>query len=433
MSACIGIRHEDKYKMERRTPLTPKHVKKLIQNYNLKFCIEKSQKRIFKDNEYLETGAKVCDHLDECSVIMGVKEMPVDFFQENKTYIFFSHVIKGQAYNMPMLKKMMTLKCNLIDYEKVSDEMGRRLIFFGRYAGLAGMINTLWSLGLRLKEEGFETPLLNIKQTYTYDSLEEARKDISRAGQEILEKGLPKEICPLTIGFTGYGNVSNGAQEIAALLPLKEIEPYELANIAQKDIVTNVIYKSIFKEHHLVKHKDQQEFDLQEYYTQPDKYRSVFEQYIPNLSVLMNCMYWDEKYPKLLTREYLKDTFRNGKPKLIAVGDITCDIDGSVESTVKGAEIEDPVYMYNPENETIQSGVKGNGLLMMTVDILPSELPRESSFTFGDALFPFVKSIAETDFSLPTDELPLPGPIKNALILHNGKLTRDYKYIERFL
>ena len=100
------------------------------------------------------------DFIKDCPVIIGVKEMPISFFEENKTYVFFSHVIKGQSYNMPMLKNMMKKKCNLIDYEKVEDELGRRLIFFGRFAGLAGMINSLWSLGIRLKHQGFETPFL---------------------------------------------------------------------------------------------------------------------------------------------------------------------------------------------------------------------------------------------------------------------------------
>ena len=168
MNNIIGIRHEDKYVMERRVPLTPKHVKYLIENQNLEVLVESSPKRIFQDEEFKRAGAVITNDLKKAPVIFGLKEMPESYFENRKTYIFFSHVIKGQEYNMPMLKKMMEKKNNLIDYEKIMDEYGRRLIFFGKYAGLAGMINSLWSLGLRLKHFGIETPFLKIKQSHFY-------------------------------------------------------------------------------------------------------------------------------------------------------------------------------------------------------------------------------------------------------------------------
>ena len=154
MSISIGIRHEDRYLMERRAPLTPKHVKWLVSQQKLDIVVQTSEKRVFKDEEYIKSGAKIAKDLKKCEVIFGVKEMPVTFFEKGKTYIFFSHVIKGQPGNMPMSKKMMELGCNLIEYEKIIDEQGKRLIFFGKYAGLAGMINSFWSLGLRLKQFG---------------------------------------------------------------------------------------------------------------------------------------------------------------------------------------------------------------------------------------------------------------------------------------
>ena len=144
----IGIRYEDKYKMERRVPLIPEHVK-ILAEAGLKFEVESSGKRIFTDEEFEGAGAEIVEKIDKAGIIMGVKEMPLDIFQEGKTYIFFSHVIKGQPYNMPMLRKMMAKKVNLIDYEKIVDEHGQRMIFFGRYAGIAGIINSLWALGQR--------------------------------------------------------------------------------------------------------------------------------------------------------------------------------------------------------------------------------------------------------------------------------------------
>ena len=239
----IGIRYEDKYVMERRVPLVPAHIKKLVRDEGLEFFVETSAKRVFADEEFEAAGATVTDDLSSCQVIFGVKEVPVDRLEADKTYIYFSHVIKGQKHNMDMLRRLMELKCNLIDYERIVDEMGRRLIFFGRYAGLAGMVNSLWSLGQRLEESGIITPFLDIAQTHTYHSLGEARKVVSKVGQKIIEKGLPAELKPLVIGITGYGNVAQGAQEIASLLPVKEILPDELAGLHKHEhLPCNIIY-----------------------------------------------------------------------------------------------------------------------------------------------------------------------------------------------
>jgi len=436
MRVKIGIRHEDKYALERRAPLTPDQIKQIIEAHAIDFVVQSSATRAFSDHEYRNAGAEIADDLSPCDIIMGVKEIPIDFFRENKTYIFFSHVIKGQPYNMPMLKKMMELKCNLIDYEKVADENDRRLIFFGRFAGLAGMINSLWSLGERLKVQGHENnPFRKIKQSYHYNSLEEAKQEIAIVGKEIKENGLPKELLPLTIGFTGYGNVSNGAMEIARLLPVQEITPEELLRLQQKGAYSDkLIYSVVFKENHICRPADTSlPFDLQEFYDHPERYTGDFEKYIPHLTMLMNCMYWDDRYPRLFTREFAQKHFENGNPKIKVIGDITCDPEGSIEFTHQPTTIEDPVFVYNPLTGKPAMGFEGEGILVMAVDILPSELPRDSSEAFSNALVPFIKPIAEADFSAEYQSIRLPLPIKKALILHNGKLTPDYQYIQQYL
>jgi alpha-aminoadipic semialdehyde synthase len=418
--------------MERRAPLTPKHVERLIKSKKLDFVVQTSEKRVFTDEEYIKAGAKIAKDLKKCSVIFGVKEMPESFFEEDKTYIFFSHVIKGQVYNMPMLRKMMEMKCNLIDYERVVDEQGKRLIFFGRYAGLAGMINSLWSMGLRLKEAGYKTPFAQIKQAHHYNSLAEVREVISAVGQEIAEKGLPEELRPFTVAFTGYGNVSQGAQEILGLLPVKEISPEKLLYLKRRSkLPDNLIYKIIFKEEHLVEPVDETaEFDLPEYYASPEKFKSSFEKYIPHIDMLINCIYWDSRYPRLVTKDYLEKLFAAGTPKLKVIGDISCDVNGSVECTEKATEIEDPIFVYHPDTRTHTMGHKGDGILVMAVDILPSELPRDSSAGFADVLVNYVKAIADCDFNEDFLTLDLPNAIKSALILHRGELTPHYKYLE---
>ena len=434
MSNYIGIRHEDKYELETRAPLTPKHVERLVKQKKLDIIVQTSAKRVFKDEEYLKAGAKIARDLKKCSVIFGVKEIPLDSFEAGKTYVFFAHVSKGQPYNMPMLKKMMEMKCNLIDYEKVVDEQGKRLIFFGHYAGLAGMINSFWALGLRLKYYGYESKLLKIRQAHKYHSLREAKEDISSVGQLVAENGIPHDLRPFVIAFTGYGNVSHGAQEICGLLPVKEICPEKLLNLSSRKMIPdNIIYKVVFHEEDLYEHISGEPFDLGDFYANPQNYRSRFEKYIPHISMLINCIYWDKRYPKLVTRDYLEKLYADHRPKLSMIGDISCDVEGSVECTLKPAPINDPIYIYNPFTREIKMGHEGEGMLVMAVDILPSELPRDSSYGFADVLVNFIKPIADADFNEHFDDLDLPRAIKKGLILHNGELTPEFKYIGNFL
>ncbi len=215
----IGIREEDKSIWERRVPLVPEDVKKLIEK-GYRVIVEPSSHRVFKDEEFKNVGAEISRDLSPSKVILGVKEIPAQKI-EKKTYVFFSHTIKGQPYNMPMLKKILDEKATLIDYEKIVDDKGRRLIFFGHFAGYAGMIDALHLLGKKLELMGYRTPLSEIKRAYEYDSLEEAKNRIREIGKKLKDSELPEEILPLVFGFAGYGNVSRGAQEI-----LNELNPH---------------------------------------------------------------------------------------------------------------------------------------------------------------------------------------------------------------
>ena len=196
----IGLRYEDKYVMERRIALVPEHVKQLVDN-GVEIEVVRSAKRIFEDNEFVVAGASLVDEVTDSEIVIGVKEMPVGYFKKNKTYIFFSHTIKGQEYNMPLLKDMMEAEANLIDYEKIEDEQGKRLIFFGRFAGLAGMINSLWALGQRWKHLGVDTPFLKMKQTHQYNSLDEAKEVVKEVGKYIPENKdeIKKEIADIAL------------------------------------------------------------------------------------------------------------------------------------------------------------------------------------------------------------------------------------------
>jgi len=432
MNYNLSIRREDKNKWERRVPITPEHVKELKEKYNIDTYIQPSQIRVFSDKKYQQNGAKVVEDISPSNVVFAIKEIPIDFFSKDKTYLFFSHTIKGQKKNMPMLKKMMESGCNLIDYEKITNDQNRRLVFFGRYAGIAGMIDSLWAFGQRIKWRGIDTPLSEIKQTINYKNLDEAKEHIESIGDKIRKNGIPDFIAPIVVGFAGYGNVSQGAQEILNLLPVNEIRPKQLEAI-HENFSDKSIYKVVFKEEDFVEPiHTEKTFNLQEYYNHPHLYRSVFEQYIRRLSILMNCLYWSEKYPRLITKYFLEENY-TGQIKLQVVGDISVDINGAIEFTEKTTTPGNPVFVYNPVRRDIIDGYKGSGVVVMAVDNLPCELPGESSKAFSDSLYHFIPSIVKADYSVDFNSLDLPQEIKKAVILYHGKLTPNYEYINSFL
>ncbi|NBC66086.1 MAG: hypothetical protein GVY07_10595 [Bacteroidetes bacterium] len=426
----LGIRHEDKYKFERRTPIIPEHVSELTEN-GVSVTVEHSGKRIFSDQEYKESGAIIVDELSDSDLIFGVKEMPEDYFQKGKAYVFFSHVIKGQPYNMPMLKSIIENGATLIDYEKIENRDGRRLIFFGRYAGLAGMINTLWTTGQRYKELGIHSPLSGLKQTFQYDSLDDARKSIKKAAKKISQSGLPPAMKPLVTAVTGDGNVSKGAMEILDLLPGSYISAEDLKS-GDFDDDQDIIKVNLLVDDYMIS-KEDRPFDLQHYINNPEHYESSIEEYLPNINVFVNGIYWDENYPRLITKDWLLRKNQTGELNLKVIGDITCDIHGSVECTETATAIGDPVFVYDPVRDSYQMGFEGSGIAVMAVDILPSELPKEASIHFSKALKPYLKTMAEADFSVSYQELSLPDPIKNAVIVHRGKLTPNYSYLDSYL
>lgn len=429
----VGIRREDKNEWERRVPIVPGHMAKLI-NEGLSFCVQPSEIRAIPDEEYSMAGARIEENLaEECPVVFAVKEIPNHFFRPNGVYMFFAHVIKGQQYNMPMLRHLMNLKCTLIDYEKVEDENGRRLIFFGRYAGLAGMIDSLWALGQRLEWKGIITPFNQIEPAYRYSNALAAKDAVRQAGEQIARDGLPKELAPFVCGFAGYGNVSRGAQEVYNQLPVEEISPAALLDLKEYD--PKKVYKVVFKEVDTVKPRDPAaSFDLMDFFGHPEKYESRFDPYIPHLSMLINAIYWTPASPRLITKAYLRDVYERGETlKLEVIGDISCDIEGGIEATVKSTEPDDPVFVYDPLADKAVMGVEGNGPVIMAVDNLPCELPIESSTDFSSVLKNFIPAIARADYTVPFEECRLPAEIKRAVIVYQGELTPKYRYLEKFL
>jgi alpha-aminoadipic semialdehyde synthase len=434
----LGIRLEDKNRWERRAPLTPAAVRQLTQD-GLRVVVQPSPQRVFPDDAYARAGAALAPDVFGADVVLAVKEVPKELLRPGGTYLFFSHTIKGQWYNRPLLKRLVELGCSLVDYECITDEAGRRLVFFGRQAGQAGLIDTLWTLGQRLAALGRPSPFATLRPAHTYKSLAAAEAAVAAVGETIRREGVGAGLAPLVCGFAGYGNVSQGAQEVYARLPVEDVAPEDLpALTARRPAPADHVFRVVFREEHLVEAVDPARragaFDLSDYFERPAGYRSIFERHAPHLTILLNGIYWTESYPRLLTRDLLRRMFGGPHaPKLLVVGDVSCDIRGSVEATVKATEPDEPVFVYDPETDTARDGFEGPGLAVMAVDNLPCELPRDASEFFSDALLPFVPAIVRADWSRDLDHLDLPAAVRRALVLHRGRFTPEYAYMMDFV
>jgi len=429
------IRTEDKNIWERRTPLTPEDLKVLLQDKNLHAYVQKSGNRVFSDADYASTGAILCDDLEKGEVIFGIKEIPVEKILPEKIYVFFSHTIKGQKYNMPMLKKIIEGKCTLVDYERITNDSGARQVFFGNFAGDVGAINILWLMGEYWQHHGLSTPYKKCKQALHYKNLEDARQHLQTIGKEIKKSSLPGQLTPLVIGILGYGNVSRGAQSIFDCLPVERIPAEQLIDFvpSEKNQATT-IYVTVFEEKHLVRNKSGNAFDLQEYYQHPERYESQFEKYLPHLSIIVNATYWDNRYPRFVTWDDLQKLYSlNKHPKFAGIADITCDVNGSIECNVKTTDSGMPAYLCNPQTRTVTDGHKGEGIVLLAVDNLPAELPYDASVFFSNQLKKYVPGILQADYSVPLAQSGLPADVQKAVIVYNGKLTENYQYLEQFL
>ena len=434
MRPSIGIRRETKSPWERRSPVTPDLARHLVKSAGIDVFIQPSARRVFPDSAYTRAGATVTTDLGEANVILGVKEIPPELLQAGATYLFFAHVIKGQRANMPMLARLIERGCTLIDYEKIADSSGRRLVFFGRFAGLAGMIDTLWALGQRLAEQGFKTPFASLEPAHAYDDLEAAKAAVREAGERLSAVGLPSGVPPIVVGIAGYGNVAKGAREILAELPTREVEPNDLAS-SVADASSHRVYQTTFKEEHLVVPLDpRRPFELQDYYGNPERYRSDFARFLPHLTALVNCNYWDDRYPRLVALTDLEALYGDGaKPRLEVIGDLGCDVGGSIQCNVHVTEPGDPVYVYDVPTGTARRGFSGAGPAVLAVDILPSELPLEASEEFAKSLGRFLPALARADFGRPLDEIALPPEIGPAVIVHRGELTPLFRSLKGHL
>jgi alpha-aminoadipic semialdehyde synthase len=448
-NGVVGMVAEVYNKWERRAPLCPEHVRKLTSLDGLRVLVEPSARRVFTDEEYARAGAEITPDLSPAGTIFGVKQVPVANLLPDRTYVFFSHTIKAQPENMALLDAILERNVRMIDYETINKDGLRsapRLIAFGGYAGRAGLIDGMRGLGERLLNLGYSTPLLSLGSSYMYQSLDLAKQAVADMGEGIAAGGIPKDFAPLVVGFTGNGNVSQGAQEIFRLLPHKMVAVDELPHLEpRRDLVYGVVAEEEAMVRKKAAHGGGALEDRAHYYAHPEQYEAIFhEKVAPHLSMLVNCTYWDHRYPRLLTTDQMRDirSAQGGQPRLQMIADVSCDIGGSIEFLAKSTHIEEPYFRYDFDvaggadgvasspQDAVFSDMEGDGVIMCGVDILPSELPRESSKHFGDLLYRMVPSLAASDGSVPfAEQNDLPAPLKGACIAAQGELTPNFSYI----
>uniref|UniRef100_A0A8D1KHU0 Alpha-aminoadipic semialdehyde synthase, mitochondrial n=1 Tax=Sus scrofa TaxID=9823 RepID=A0A8D1KHU0_PIG len=392
--AVMALRREDVNAWERRAPLAPRHVKG-ITNLGYKVLIQPSNRRAIHDKEYVKAGGILQEDISEACLILGVKRPPEEKLMSKKTYAFFSHTIKAQEANMGLLDEILKQEIRLIDYEKMVDHRGIRVVAFGQWAGVAGMLNILHGMGLRLLALGHHTPFMHIGMAHNYRNSSQAVQAVRDAGYEISLGLMPKSIGPLTFVFTGTGNVSK------VNFNFYHLQPTLLISFSSQDL--RKVYGTVLSRHHHLVRKTDGVYDPIEYDKHPERYTSRFSTDIaPYTTCLINGIYWEQNTPRLLTRQDAQSLLAPGK------------------SSVAGVE-GCPALPHN---------VEGSGILMCSIDNLPAQLPIESTEYFGDMLYPFVEEMILSDATQPLESQNFSPVVRDAVITSNGTLAKKYKYIQ---
>jgi saccharopine dehydrogenase (NAD+, L-lysine-forming) len=393
----IGILRETKHPAERRVPLTPAQAAQLQKVYpRVKIIVQKSKTRIFSDEEYKKEGIQIKENLEDCDWLIGIKEVDKEELMEGKNYLFFAHVIKKQAHNRELFLAILRKKVTLIDYELFTDEKGMRLVAFGRWAGIVGAYNGLRAWGIR--HNRFE-----LKPAY----LSHSREELSEALFSIKKPALK-------ILITGEGRVAGGVKEMLQCFGAMQIDPNEF--ISREFPVC--VYCQIGPQHY-AKHFSGKTFDFRHFALFPNEYHSTFLPFTRAADMLITAHFWDPASPAMIKMEDMQQPgFR-----IRIIADLSCDINGPIESTVRASSIEEPFYDFDPvEGKEKAAFSNERNITVMAVDNLPAELPRDSSESFGETLLTYIfPSIAGIE---PT------GLLDKATIVKNGEITERFRYLE---
>ncbi|WP_395067189.1 NAD(P)-dependent oxidoreductase [Flavobacterium sp.] len=395
----FGIIKERKNPPDRRVVFTPEELVRLqTEHPEAVVKVETSDIRVFTDEQYSSLGLEIATDMTDCDVLFGVKEVPVDALIPNKKYFFFSHTIKFQPYNRKLLQAILEKNIALYDHETIVDAQDRRLIGFGRYAGIVGAYNGFRAFGIKYE-------LYNLPKAETLKSKDDLIIRLKR-------QTLPN----IKIVLTGHGKVGMGAKEILDGMKIKQVSVDDFLNKKYSQAVYTQIDVLDYN-----KRSDERSLDNKDFYKNPQKYTSNFERFTEVADIFMAGHFHGNGAPDILTREMLQSP----KNKIQVVADISCDVNGPIACTIKASTIADPFFGYLAiENKEVPYTHPGS-IMVMSVDNLPCELPKDASEGFGEM---FMQHVIPAFFNGDKD-----GILERAKMTENGKLTTRFAYLQEYV
>ena len=395
----FGIIKERKNPPDRRVVFSPNEIKTIQEQFPVvSFKVEPSDIRIFSDAEYQNLGIEVTDDLSDCEVLFGVKEVPVEALIPNKKYFFFSHTIKKQPYNQKLLQAVLEKNIELYDHETIVDAANKRLIGFGRYAGIVGAYNAIRAFGIKF--ELFKMP-----------------KASALKGRDALVQQVKRQIIPpIKIVVTGTGKVGSGVKEMLLAMKIKEVS---VENFLTKKFTQPVFTQIDVLEYN--KRMDGQKFDTKDFYKNPSEYESDFERFTKVADIYISGHFHANAAPQILSQKILQAN--DCAIKIVA--DVSCDVNGPIACTLRASTIEDPLYGYLPSENKEVDVFHPAAIVVMAVDNLPCELPKDASEGFGEM---FTQHVIPAFFNNDAD-----GILARAKMTENGVLTERFNYLHDYV
>jgi alanine dehydrogenase len=393
----IGVLKESRTPADNRVPLSPLQCRQIELRFKgTRVIVQPSVDRCFTDKEYKKTGIEMQKDISDCDILMGVKEVNPEILIPDKTYLFFSHTIKKQPHNRELLRTALKKRIRLIDYEILTDSQGLRLIGFGRWAGLVGAYNGIRALGIHNNIPGL-SPAHRFKKL-----------------QDMMKLASSVKLPPIKIAVTGGGRVAGGAEEIMAAFNIRKVTVKEYLHAGDFGIPA---YVQLDPDAYNTRISGD-DFDLYHFFRHPGEYKSNFSRFCRTTDLLVNAAYWDPRAPVLFTT----DEMRRSNFRIRVIADITCDINGSVPSSIRTTTHEDPFYDFNPLTGKEEKAFSSpSNITVMTIDNLPCALPRAASVDFGNNL---VKKVLPGILQGGEHDI-----IARATIAEKGELTERYNYL----
>lgn len=396
----IGLIKETKSPVDNRVALDPAQVAMLNEKYpQHAIVVQTSDIRAYSDDEYKAKGVEVVSDVSDCDILFGIKEARIDSLIPGKHYFFFGHIAKMQEYNRPLLQAFLQKGITFSDYEYLVDDRNIRVCAFGWWAGVVGAYYTLRGYGL--KHGLYELPKPDLK--FTLDKLLANLKAVNLPAVKIL--------------VTGAGRVSQGAQHVLDNIGAKKMSEEDFLSSGSVGCLSYCVADV----DRLVKKSDGGDFSWADFTHNAHSYESDFHKWAVAADVLICAHFWGPDAPVYLT----EDELRSPDLRIKMIGDVTCDIKGSIKSTVKPATHADPYYDYNPHTEQAEAAFSSDGnISVMAVDTCPNALAMDTSTYFGEMLIKHVFT--------PLLEGEQSGVIDGSTIVEAGSLTDKFAYLEDF-